>query len=78
MQWDLLPDMKNYIRDVGSTDDFFCFSLILDTPGTPGTPGITSWVFSGFCCSRAKVDWMGLGWDGMEISVWGDSMSMMT
>ena len=27
---------KNDIRDVGSTADFCCFSLILNTPGTPG------------------------------------------
>ena len=30
---------KNDIRDVGSTTDFCCFSLIIDTPGTPSTSG---------------------------------------
>ena len=36
---------------------------------------ITSWVFSGFSCSRAisGLDWIGYGLDG--ISVWGYCMS---
>ena len=33
-------DMKNDIRDVGSTANLAVFLFILDTPGTPGTPGI--------------------------------------
>ena len=41
-QWDPLPGMKNDIRDVCSTADFCCFSLILDTPGTPGS-AVVQW-----------------------------------